>query len=290
MRRNAIIVAAAAVLALPLWNARAQAPRQRQVPANTAPPAAPAVAPPQETAAQKAAKMKKLLVHWERQSAMLKTLDVTIKRIDKAEAWNVDDVYEGRAILKAPNLAFLDFKKIVVEKGKTKREPAEQIRCTGSEVWQYKFAEKQLFIYPLDREQRKRALEEGPLPFLFNMKAAEAEARYTMRLLDENAAAYMISVTPKLAIDMESFSKAYIQLDRARLLPTRIYLVHPNGKDTRDYQLSEIRANEPVNDLNFQGASPRGWRVERPSLADGAGAAGNARQPAARTGAASNRR
>ena len=33
-----------------------------------------------------------------------------------------------------------------------------------------------IYIFPLDKDQRKRALEEGPLPFLFNMRAADATA------------------------------------------------------------------------------------------------------------------
>ena len=52
------------------------------------------------------ARMKQLLKVWEQRSALLKTLDVRIKRSDKSEAWGNEN-YEGRAILQSsePRLA-----------------------------------------------------------------------------------------------------------------------------------------------------------------------------------------
>src|SRR6185437_14621758 len=114
----------------------------------------------------------------------------------------------GRAILRGPNLAFLDFQKYVKNEktGKTELKPHERIVCTGTEVWQYRSDTRQIYIFPLEKQNQKRALEEGPLPFLFNMKAAEAEARYEMTLVDETPRFFVISVNPLLKIDMESFS------------------------------------------------------------------------------------
>lgn len=288
MRRNALTIVAAALLAWLPVHAFAQNPRAQQPTA----PAPAAAAAPAENAAVMAARMKQLLAEWEKQSARLQTLDLKIKRTDKAKAWDVDELYKGRAILKAPNYAFLHFDKVVNEKGREKLVPHEQIRCTGNEVWHYKFDVKQIFVFPLDREARKRALEEGPLPFLFNMKAAEAEARYTMRLLREDAKSYIIGVEPKLAIDKESFSKAYVQLDRTYLLPTRIYQIHPNGTDSRDYELFDIKPQAKVNDGNFQGQEVKGWQLTRNPGGDVPQnrAAPNVRQPALRNGAQPGRR
>ncbi len=128
----------------------------------------------------------------------MKTLDVWLDRIDKNPQWDEEIHYEGRAVFKSPQLAYLDFKKI-----KTKRDaqgklvpladpkdpkkpwstPQETIICGATEVWQYLYPVKQIFVYPLAKEQRQRALDEGPLPFLFNMKAKEANARYKMKVI-----------------------------------------------------------------------------------------------------------
>jgi TIGR03009 family protein len=292
MRRKSITIAAAAALVLPLSHAHGQTPRQNPPAAAPAPrqapaPAQPAANAPTPGAAEMAQKMERLLELWEGQSARLKTLDVKIKRSDKAPGWGADE-YEGRAILKAPNYAFLNFDKAVDENGKKKLVPSEQIRCTGSEVWQYKFDTHQIFVFPLDREQRKRALEEGPLPFLFNMKAAEAKARYTMRLLREDPESYIISVVPKVEIDQESFSKAFVQLDRKFLLPTRIYLLSPNGKDSKDFLLYDIKPQANVEDANFQGVKAKGWDLVRNPGGDGKPQkppVRDERQPALRGGA-----
>ncbi len=56
--------------------------------------------------------MDQLLAKWEAQSARLKTLDVRIYRIDKNAEWGEEIHYEGRAVFKSPQLAYLDFKKL----------------------------------------------------------------------------------------------------------------------------------------------------------------------------------
>ena len=129
--------------------------------------------------------------------------------------------------------------------------PHERIVCTGKEVWQYHSPTRQIFIFPLEKQQQQRALEEGPLPFLFNMRADEAKKRYQMSLIAENSATYMVTVIPLLEIDKESFSKAIIQLDRKYLLPTNIVLIAPDGKSTQDYKFSDVKPNAVVDARNF---------------------------------------
>lgn len=209
--------------------------------------------------------MKPLLRAWERQSARLDTLDVEIRRLDNSEAWG-DEEYVGRAILQRPNLALLDFQKVEVDEANKKKviKPHERIVCTGNEIWQYSSGTKQIFIFPLERQAQQRALEEGPLPFLFNMRAAEAEARYTMSLVNQTADYWVISVVPKEKIDRESFSKAFLKLNRKTFLPDEIFLVSPDDKSTKRFYLEKVRPNAKVNADNFKGkvlAAP--WTVVR---------------------------
>jgi TIGR03009 family protein len=211
------------------------------------------------------ARMKILLRDWQQRSEKLKTLDVLIARVDKSPAWG-DEEFEGRAILKAPNLAWLDFKKIERDEQKKRLPPVphERIVCTGTEVWQYRSDTKQIFIFPLDKQNQKRALEEGPLPFLFNMKADEAEARYLMALINETKDYFTISVTPRLKIDQEAFSKAFIKLNRKTFLPDRIFLLSPDGTSSKDFVLSGVQANQPVRAENFKGVVlGKPWQVVR---------------------------
>jgi TIGR03009 family protein len=223
------------------------------------------------------AKMKWLLQAWEKQSAKLKSLDVRIYRVDKDVKWKDEVHFEGRAVFKRPNLAYLDFKKIKLvqntkgevipqkdpKNGKLVTAPTETIVCNDKAVWQYLYDGRQVFLFPLEKDQRKRALDEGPLPFLFDMKAREAEKRYEMVLEGENEKFYLVKVFPKLPDDKESFRMALLYLEKTFLLPARIALVSPDGKSSRDFYLDNIQPNKDVKDDIFKGGVPPrgGWKL-----------------------------
>lgn len=260
----------------------------------------PAASAPKQPAAQAdPARMEKLLTAWEGQSGKLKTLKVSLYRVDKTPEWDEEDHYEGTAAFEKPQRAYLDFKKVQTKlepdpknPGKKKLVPAldptskrpiakshETIVCTGEEVWHYRYDVKQVFVYTLDKDQRKRALEEGPLPFLFDMRADEAHRRYEMALQGENEKVYWVAIRPKLQDDKESFSKAWVFLERKYLLPSRIVLFSPDGKSTKDFIVENIQANKALEPRLFKGVTPpKPWTVER-NPGSGAGPK-NQRKPA----------
>jgi TIGR03009 family protein len=232
------------------------------------------VQPAQVQPANDPAQMKWLLNAWEKQSAKLKTLDVRIDRVDRDIKWGDEIHYEGRAVFKAPNLAYLDFWKLqvqagpkgklvpVVDKaGKRIRTHVDTVVCGQNDVWQYLYETKQIFVFPLAKGERQRALEEGPLPFLFNMKAKEAEARYEMSLVSQDEKYYIVKVVPKLKEDQESFKAAWLQLEKTFLLPERIKLLNADGKSSRDYNLYRMMPNAEVQDIIFKGGPLKGWKV-----------------------------
>jgi TIGR03009 family protein len=241
---------------------------QSRRPAEQAPDGAPG-APPAN-----AARMEWLLQQWEKQSSLLKSLDVMLTRTDSTPAWGDLEFYEGRALFKAPNLAFIDFNKIEQDEKKkrvidpkTKKfvsKPYERIVCTGAEVWQYRSDVQQIFVFPLEKDEQQKAIEEGPLPFLFNMRANDAKKRYQMTLMSEDEKSFGVSILPKLQVDKESFSRAFVKLDAKYLLPLRIVMVSPDRKSTKDFTLSQMFPNKAVNDKNFEGR-PLGppWKVIR---------------------------
>jgi TIGR03009 family protein len=235
-----------------------------------------------------------LLRLWEGQSTLLQTLDLAIYRIDKDPKWGDEEHYWGHAAFKSPQLAYLDFRKIKMQeqadpKDKKKKKlvplkkdnkldsvPFETIVCTGQEVWQYRYDVKQIFIFPLNKDQRKRAIEEGPLPFLFNMRAADANQRYAMELIEEDDKRYVVKIKPLLKDDQDTFSLAWVYLDKDYLLPTRIFLLGPDRSSTKDFQLSQINANKPVNPMFFKGVNPgNSFKIQRNP--GGAAPANNAR-------------
>jgi len=263
-------------------------------------PAAPAAAAQGQAApANPGIDVETLLRKWEEQSSKLKTLDVKITRTDTIPEFDEVEYFEGRAIFKNPNLAFINFKKIKQDaNGKPVKKAEnvwdsvddERIICTGTEVWQFKSDTGQIFIYPLEKDQAAKAIEEGPLPFLFNMKAEEAKQRYTIETVKtKDAKSYGVRIRPKLDVDRESFSQAMVQLDSSFILPIRIILFSPNGKGTKDFVLYPVEPNAPVNDENFtpkqQAFVAKGWKVVRNPMGEGRpGNAQGARPAAAPTG------
>src|SRR5262245_36650313 len=263
----AAMTASGLAVAFPQERADARAQPQRNAPNAQARPTKPA----------DPAGMETLLRKWEAQSAKLKTLDVKIYRIDARPDWLEEIHYQGTAKFQNPELAFLDFRKVQTTKNakgqrvavtdpQTKQRitaPHETIICSGKDVWQYLYDTKQIFVYPLDKQEQKRALDEGPLPFLFNMKAAEAKKRYEMSLIREDPKYFLVMVQPRLPEDQESFKKAWIFLDPQFLLPIRIVLLSPDNKSSKDFHLSDIRSNTAVDLRYFKGVVLGGWKLIR---------------------------
>jgi len=242
--------------------------------------AAPTKSP--EELARLAARMEVLLKAWEQRSSQVKELDAAFTRQDKSPAWQEESEYQGRALLKSPDQAFLNFDKL--EPVKKTYSHYERIICTGKEVFHYQTASKQIFIYPLNAEERARALEEGPLPFLFNMKADKAKQRYKMELFSEKDNYAWIQIFPLEKIDQETFSKVYVQLNTQRFLPDRLIIFAPNGKDTQDYKFSTIKMNSGIAANNFEGVLPKGWDVVRNPAAGQQASPGATNQPVPRVG------
>ena len=306
MAPSRMILAAALIALVAVDPARVRA--QQPAPGRSAPPAAPTdraakAAPAQPQAAKDPAKMQWLLKAWQGQSAKLKTLDVRIYRIDRDFRWKDEVHYEGRAVFKSPNLAYLDFSQLKLAPNAQgqpapvkdpKNEKAwlkthtETIICGQDAVWQYLYPGKQIFVFPLAKGERQRALDEGPLPFLFNMKAEEAEARYQMSLEGENEQYYLVKILPKLQEDKESFKMSLLYLEKKFLLPARIALLSPDGKSSRDFYLTNQRPNADVADNIFKGGTYPGWKVqqnpaaEAPRQGNAAGRPGGAGAPVRR--------
>lgn len=224
----------------------------------TAPPRR-AVDPAAE--ARKLQQMEGILKLWEQQSAGRTTIEVTFTRLDVSDVWGNTE-YRGKASLQSPNLVRLELQKVDRDKNPPIVVPHEQILCTGTAVLQYAYDTKQIFVFPLAKEERKRVLDEGPLPFLFNMRADELKKRYTLFVSDENQDVYLIGVIPRWESDKETFSRAFIWLNKKSFLPDKLRLVAPNGKDTKQYTFRLIRENDKLDPKLFVGTRPAAdWTV-----------------------------
>lgn len=281
------------ITALMIAPAPAQQPKG---PAGTRKPAAPAAAPATKGAGQPAAKsaprplpdqapLADILRQWEQRSGGTRTLYTKFTREDFAADWQTVTLYEGTALLQAPDRAYLDFQKV----DDTTRAKAfsERIVATGNRIYHFVADVKTVDVYGLAQDQKQKAMEEGPLPFLFNMKADDALKRYRILLLDQNAEKWLISIEPREPVDREAFSRAFVTLDRTKLEPVQIKLVDPaNAKNTKTYKLGPIQRDAEIKPDFFDGqkqateVARKGWNVVmHPPGEAAAGAPRAARQP-----------
>jgi TIGR03009 family protein len=260
MRRTAWLFLTIIALGIPVSSVLGQATQARRPAPGQIAPAAPAQGQMAARIPANDPEVDKLLAEWERRSSQLTTLTVAFNREDKMKGWETEH-YRGNAFLQSPNLACLHFQK---QKGQDKAVTFidhERIVVNAQEVRQYDFMTKEIFVFPLDRNQRKRALQEGPLPFLFNMKAAEAKQRYFMTIREQNRTSYLIDVLPLIEQDRAVFSRAYLQLNKTSFLPDLLLLVATNGKDTQKYTFSDIQPNQVINQIFFQALKIKDWKI-----------------------------
>jgi TIGR03009 family protein len=209
---------------------------------------------------RKRQQMESILALWEKESAARTSVNARFVRLDTSKVWGNTE-YQGQAFLQRPELARLDLSKRDAAKKPPGLIPHEQIVCTGNHILQFAHETQQVFVFPLAKDARKRALDEGPLPFLFNTRAAELKQRYQLWLADENPDLFLIGVLPRWESDKETFSRAYIWLNKKRFLPDKLLLVAPNEQDRREYTFKEITENQPVDPETFRPRKPPGWTV-----------------------------
>lgn len=204
--------------------------------------------------------MNEILRRWEQESARRATIDVRFKRTDVSKVWGNTE-YRGQVSLQRPDLARVELKKLDTQQTPPKVADFEDIICTGKHILQYAYDTQQIFVFPLAKEERKRALDEGPLPFLFHTRADDLNARYTLSLVRESKDVYVIGVVPRLDIDRDVFSKAFLWLNKGSFLPDKLVLVDPNEQDTKEYTFTLINENKAFPPETFRGRRLRGWTV-----------------------------
>jgi TIGR03009 family protein len=251
-------------------------PRQLPGPAPAATKGSAAPIDPNAVKAQQLAldkarqEMNDLLAEWEKQSRKVLSLDVSFERVDKrGPAWG-DLYFQGRAMLKSPDLACLEFRKYKVgddgtplQPLKLEPDPSERIVCTGEKVLQFLWDERVIYVHPLEKEGRQKALQQGPLPFLFNMRAADVKMRYGMTLLQQDKTDYLIAIVPHEEIDKQNFQQAFLWLNKETFLPDKLRLHMVANKEVQEFRFKTIQANKPMDPGFFDPkVNLPGWQVK----------------------------
>jgi|GEM_PF-6114854 len=234
-----------------------------QPPADGPSPAKPKVAVFNADDPRARARMDQILDEWERRSSQIRSLHAEFRRRDQDVVLNEKTYFLGRAYLQAPNLAVLDFQSTDARFDPERAKPYERFVCTGDEVWHYVAEVREVVVYPLGTDERERALKEGPLPFLFNFKAAEAKRKYRMNLRREDDDAFYIEILPQTEEERDNFNQAIVKLLRSSFQPEQLMLIDEN-KNSKEFVFTRIDRNPQINPDYFKGREPgKSWKVIR---------------------------
>lgn len=215
-----------------------------------------------------------VLTRWEQTSGRIETLYATFEQTDEMKIVGETKKYKGVAYLRRPNLVVLNLEQETGDEGQEKFTFKSRILANGDKVIEFDGPTRQITIFPLPKDAQERAMEEGPLPFLFRMNILDFKRRYSASLarpLEEGT--HRIVIRPKLAADRDAFSVAVLILDAQTLQPKSIHTQAANGQDVQNYTITALKANVDIKPELFawdnakaQQAQKDGWRiVENPA-------------------------
>ena len=208
--------------------------------------------------------LDRILNDWEDRAAAWTTLDVRFTGQVRNSKWGEDEPLTGRVVLTSSGLAYLEIASSADPMKANKSSYTDRIIWTNDEVHQIHPATKEHIIWPIAAEDRGKLPVFLASPFCWRLSSASLKARYHVKLLaSEHADSLMLAITPSSAVDKETFSKAWIELDRSTFLPRRYYLISPDGKSTTDYRVSDVRLNKPTPNELWQIPELHGWKVRR---------------------------
>ena len=239
--------------------------------------------------------LERLLVAWEEKSSGVERLRGTFMRYVYDSVFNFEKRAHGRFWYQAPDEGRMDFQTVELpdppinpgkigsngEPFRIEAEESQQWICTGQEIF---IIHKDLEIYDyiqIPPHQQGRNISNGPLPFLFGMRADDAKERYHMNLGEQNwpegrvvagedgqpvrmRPQVHVVAYPKLEQDQREWRRAEVLLDGVTFLPRAIRLLDPtmNKETVYVFDLSQMKLNETIWFPNpFNERPPRHYSI-----------------------------
>jgi len=150
--------------------------------------------------------------------------------------------------------------------------------CDGQSVYEFDSQRKLVVQQILPVEMRGKAIDQGPLPFMFRANAQDIRRRYWLRAITPEKVQekeIWLEAYPRTMEDAANFLKVHIVIDRQRVLPKGLVIFDRNyrpGKNTSrtvfQFNNREINFNTSLDLLKlfqrnfYEPAIPRGWRKE----------------------------
>lgn len=227
------------------------------------------VSPPQEPIEVNPEELERVLNEWEQKTAKIEKLRGVHQRYEYDHVFNQEKRAVGSFWHEAPDKGRIDFnvdEKPPIPQGGVnpqKKGPNGQPFhvvpeaptmwvCNGAEILQVDIDNKTFDKIEIPVPDRGQNIMDGPLPFLFGMKADKLKSRYKMSLgamhgqKDRNGRTiYHLVASPLLQADARNWKRAEVRLDAKYCLPIAIRLIDPGGTKETVYvfPLRSMKAN-----------------------------------------------
>ena len=181
--------------------------------------------------------LEKILKDWELQTSQFKTMAGGFTRFKYDKTLEVEKRAEGKFVYKAPDKGNYELwgakirKGAVSQEGRTrmalpfelKPDEPERWVCNGKKVIKINDKEKTYEEVQIPPESQGQNIIDGPLPFLFGMKAEKAKLRYKLSLLKhKNPDEIWLQVIPRNPGDSNNWVKAKVIIEAKTFKPKAV--------------------------------------------------------------------
>jgi len=201
-----------------------------------------------------------ILQQWEASGEKIQRLTGKHTRFVYDYVFEVEKRSKGEFLYVAPDMGSFEIEPISVPKGAVgakvgksgspfKLEPdlPERWVCNGKEILKIDDQAKTYEMVVIPPEGRGQNIIDGPLPFLFGMKADQAQRRYALELLKETEREVWLKAIPRLQQDAVNYREATIILDRETFLPRAVRLIDPSGNKETVHAFKDLTVNGRPN-------------------------------------------
>jgi TIGR03009 family protein len=210
--------------------------------------------------------VEKVLRDWEMRTAKIKTMSGDFSRFKYDHTFEVEFQAEGHFDFASPDKGNYEIRGAKIEKGAVSKKKnkagvpytlksadGERWVCNGKEVIRIDEKAKTFEKAPIPSENQGQNIIDGPLPFLFGMKADRAKRRYRdIKLLKNKDGEIWLEVRSKEEQDAKNWDTAVIIIDAAEFIPKAVKL-----KDVTDAESVHVFKDIVVNQKKgFFGRDP----------------------------------
>jgi TIGR03009 family protein len=192
------------------------------------------------------AEVEKVLKDWERHTAQIQSMGGDISVFQYDHTFEVEKRGEGKFIYGAPDRGVYELRGNPPANGEVSKKKnrngvpytikaveAQRWFCDGKEITRINDSEKSYEKFAIPPESQGQNIMDGPLPFLFGMKAEKAKQRYRdFKLLRNDGTEIKLELKSKLEMDSRNWDKATLLIDAKTFTPTAVKLTDAVGAET----------------------------------------------------------